>query len=306
MISVVIPLFNKGKSISSTLKSVLSQSYTDFEVVVVDDGSTDSSAAVVQEIAKGDGRIRLIQKENGGVCSARNRGIKESKGEYVALLDGDDRWDKDYLQEQVKLIEDFPEAAMWGINFAEFSEGKLVRKLATGLPDGYRGYVDNYFQIKGRISDLFCSSSVVIRKVVFAEVGYFDERIRYAEDNDMWWRIIATHRVVFYDRYMAFYLYDAENRALNRIWNLTDHLLFFIDKFKVPPYNFNKVFYAWVMRWAAQNLKKYYFDDQKGIRKVAKVVAGKLDFSIIPHKYFLFYKCPYHIGKILYRLDAVR
>ena len=145
MISVVIPLYNKEQSIYSTLQSVCEQTYTDIEIIVVNDGSTDDSAAVAASYP--DTRIRIINKENGGVCSARNRGIQEAKGDYVALLDGDDQWDKEYLAEQVMMIHDFPEAAMWGINFAEVRNGQLIRTLATGLPDGYRGYVNDYFHM---------------------------------------------------------------------------------------------------------------------------------------------------------------
>ena len=194
MISVVIPLYNKEKSIVSTIESVISQTYKDWELIIVDDGSTDNSLEVVQnfvdELKIEDCRLKILSKENGGVCSARNRGIEEARGEYVALLDGDDMWDNEYLAEQVKMITDFPNAAMWGINYAELYEGKLIRKLETGLPDGYRGYVENYFQMPTRVSDLFCSSSVVIRKDVFDKVGMFDERLKYSEDIDMWYRII--------------------------------------------------------------------------------------------------------------------
>ena len=214
MISVVIPLYNKEKSVYKTLQSVCEQTYTDMEILVVDDGSTDNSASVAASYP--DTRICIIHKDNGGVCSARNRGIQAAKGDYIALLDADDLWDKKYIEEQVRMIHDFPEAAMWGINYAETNHGEMIRRCPTGLPDGFRGYVENYFQMKGRISDLFCSSSVVIRRDVFDKVGMFDERIRFAEDSDMWFRIISTHKVAFYDRYMVYYQWDAENRAMTK------------------------------------------------------------------------------------------
>lgn len=144
-ISVVIPLYNKQNAIAATLQSVLAQTYTNFEVIVVDDGSTDDSANVAEAVLRErkvygvECKGKVVRKANGGVSSARNRGIQEAKYDYIALLDGDDLWDEHYLEEQVKLIEDFPEAKMWGINFAEMSKGKLIRKLPTGLPDGYRG-----------------------------------------------------------------------------------------------------------------------------------------------------------------------
>ena len=143
MISVIIPLYNKQDSITGTIQSVLGQSVTDFELVVVDDGSTDNSVVMVQEIH--DERIRVISKQNGGVCSARNAGIRAAHGEYVALMDADDIWDKDYLKEQLRMVADFPDCHMWGINYAETVEGRIIRDVPTGLPKGYRGIVEGYF-----------------------------------------------------------------------------------------------------------------------------------------------------------------
>jgi len=270
------------------------------EIIVVNDGSTDKSATIASSYS--DSRIRVVNKENGGVCSARNRGIQEAKGEYVALLDGDDIWDKEYLAEQVKMINDFPEAAMWGINFAEVRNGQLIRTLATGLPDGYRGYVENYFQMEGRRSDLFCSSSVVIRREMFDNVGMFDERIKYAEDSDMWFRIIATQKVAFYDKYMVFYQWDAENRALNREIRLDCFLPYYVDKYKEPLYQQNKVFYTWVNRWSSQRIVRYYFFVPTQ-RKEAIEAAKKLDYSVLPFKYRMYLQTPYWLGSLVYRLE---
>ena len=261
-ISVVIPLYNKQNAIAATLQSVLSQTYTNYEIIVVDDGSTDGSADVAEAILQEctaygvECKGKVVRKANGGVSSARNRGIHEAKYDYIALLDGDDLWDEHYLEEQVKLIEDFPEAKMWGINFAEMSNGKLIRKLPTGLPNDYRGYVEDYFQMLGRMSDLYCSGSVVIERAIFDKVGYFDERIKYAEDNDMWFRVIALYPVVFYDKYMAFYQFDAENRALNKPITLKYFLPYYVDKYR--GFKDNQAFYTWINRWAANHIRKYY------------------------------------------------
>ena len=297
MISVVIPLYNKEQSISSTLQSVCEQTYTDMEIIVVNDGSIDNSAVVATSYS--DARIRVLNKENGGVCSARNRGIEEAKGEFIALLDGDDIWDKEYLAEQVKMIRDFQEAAMWGINFAEVHNGQLIRRLSTGLPDGYRGYVDDYFHMRGRVSDLFCSSSVVIRRDVFGKVGNFDERLKYSEDTDMWWRIIATYPVAFYDRYMAFYRYDAENRAMQRGMRLRYDSPFVVDKYQEKQWKEKKEFYQWINRYSAQWIARYLFEDNQ--RDDAYEAARKLDYSVIPMKYKLLLKTPYWFGAFLYR-----
>ena len=306
--SVVIPLYNKQESIVATLQSVLAQTYKDYEVIVVDDGSTDNSAQVVQEfiaaythpLPVGTG-VRLVRKPNGGVCSARNRGILEAKYDYVALLDGDDLWDEHYLEEQVKLIQDFPEAKMWGINFVEMSNGQLIRTLPTGLPEGFRGYVENYFQIPGRVSDLFHSSAVVIQKEIFDEVGYFDERIKYAEDNDMWFRIIANYLVVFYDKVLSYYMQDAENRAMNNKRLLKYFLPYYIDKYQ--EFKHNAVFYRWINRWASNWIRAYYFDPTKEQLDDARLAASKLDYAVIAPKYKLLFKSPYWVAVILNKLD---
>lgn len=300
MISVVIPLYNKERSIRNTLNSILSQSFQKFEIIVVDDGSTDGSTDVVREIE--DDRIKLICKENGGVCSARNRGIQEAKYDYIALLDADDGWDKDYLAEQVRLIHDFPEAVMWGINFAELYDGNLIRELPTGLPKGFRGIVDGYFRKtlkNGRVSDLFCSSSVVIRKSVFETAGMFDERIKYSEDIDMWYRIIVEFPVAFYDRYMCFYYYDADNRAMNRTRKLKYWLPYFVDKYS--KYKGREPFYTFIERWCAVRIKHIYFNDKKQ-RADAKIASKKLDYSVLPTKYKCLFDLPFYIGYLLYIL----
>lgn len=312
-ISIIIPLYNKQNSIAATLQSVLAQTYTNYEIIVVDDGSTDESANVAEAtLREFSGRLlgyglefRVIKKENGGVCSARNRGIQEAKYDYIALLDGDDLWDEHYLEEQVKLIQDFPKAKMWGINFAEMSNGELIRKLPTGLPEGYRGYVENYFQMPGRISDLYCSSSVVISKDVFDWVGCFDERIKYSEDIDMWYRIIVNYPIVFYDRYMAWYLYDAENRTMNRTRLLKDWLPNFVDKYQDERFKHNQVFYQWINRWSANRIRQIYFEDSSQ-RIVAKGAMKKLDYSVLPWKYNILFKWPYGIAKLLHLLDKKR
>lgn len=308
MISVVIPLYNKEQSIVSTLQSVLAQTYTDYELIVVDDGSTDNSLNVVHSFVNSFTHlsvIKIVHKDNGGVCSARNRGIRESRGEYIAFLDADDIWDKDYLMEQRRMISDFPEAALWAINYAEIYNGMITHHIPTGLPNDFRGYVENYFTNRDRVSDLCCSSSVVLRRDVFDKVGYFDERIRYAEDTDMWWRIIALYPFAFYDRYMVFYQMDAENRALKRRRRLKYFLPYYVSKFQQPLFQSNAVFYRYINRWAVCHIRNYYFSQNPQDRQEAKEATKTLDYTIIPFKYRLLYKSPYPLAKFLNILDKL-
>lgn len=295
MFSVIIPLFNKTSSVVSTIQSVLAQSFSGFELIVVDDGSSDGSAEAVLSFS--DARLRLIRKENGGVCSARNVGIKEARYEYLAFLDADDIWDEDYLLEQMHMIRDFPEAYMWGLNFAEMSDGKQIRTLETGLPSGFRGLVDNYFGIHGRVSDLFCSSSVVVRKSAFEKAGVFDECLKYSEDIDMWYRIIANFPVAFNDEYYAFYMFDGENRAMLRKQDMRYFMPYRCAKYKA--YKGNEPFYTYVERWCAIKIKEYYFK-QKDQRKYALDASKDLDYSVLSAKYKFFFKAPYPIAYLIW------
>lgn len=120
MISIIIPLYNKEHCITDTLSSILSQSYKDFEIVIVNDGSTDNSATVVESIC--DSRIRLINKKNEGVSKTRNRGIEEAKGEWVLFLDADDTMENGCLQALIDLGKQFPQANVLCGNFITRTE----------------------------------------------------------------------------------------------------------------------------------------------------------------------------------------
>lgn len=309
-ITIVIPLYNKEKSVRATLESVLAQSYTDYEVIVVDDGSTDNSLKVVQELISrlenGDRRLNIVSQANAGVSAARNKGIQEAKSQYVAFLDADDIWDKDYLAEQVKMIHDFPEAKMWSVNFAATSNGEMCHQYNTGLPDGFRGYVKDYFQRQGHESELAHPSSVVIRKEVFDTIGMFDERIKYSEDSDMWFRMNAVYKTAFYDRIMVSYEQEAENRAMNRRRAMRYFLPYYVDKYKEPIFRQNNDCYIYVNRWCAIKIKEYFFSNDSKDRNEAKEAASKMDYSVMPFKYRLFFRLPFKWAKILYELDKKR
>ena len=306
--SIVIPLYNKQNAIVATLQSVLAQTYQNYEVIIVDDGSTDNSAQVVEEFfdkhpsLQGRDGVRLVKKPNGGVCSARNRGIQEAKYDYIALLDGDDLWDEHFLEEQVKFIQDFPEAKMWGVSIA-FIKHNCQTKWEQGIGDGYRGYVENYFGTNH--NDLFCSSSVVICKDVFDEVGYFDERIASSEDLDMWYRIILHYPIAFYDKVLAYYNQDAENRVAYDTdvrFPLTKDIKYYFDKHN-DVFEKNPTFSHFINNYVAANLLKdgYYFGTKQE-RIDSDVIVGKLRYQDIHPKYRWIFKTPRCIGWCVYQI----
>ena len=315
--SVVIPLYNKQNSIVATLHSVLAQTYQNFEIVVVDDGSTDNSARIVEEFIReavesnrqspmaNRPSIRLVCKPNGGVCSARNRGIQEAKYDYIALLDGDDLWDEHYLEEQVRLIKDFPDAKMWGVNYADIVNGKIY-PYQQGMGKDYRGYVEDYFGTSH--ADLFCSSSVVLTKEIAQEVGMQDERMAYSEDLDFWYRIILHAQVVFYDKVLAFYNKDAENRAEQNFhahFDIKRRMEYYVEKY-VHYFKENPSFARFISLRAAWLILQegYYFGD-KYDREATDKIIKYLAYEHMPYKYRLIFRTPRFIGRVVYELTKL-
>ncbi len=199
--SVVIPLYNKERYIETTLRSVLKQSYVNFEVIIVNDGSTDRSLDIVKPY-KSD-TLRIINQDNSGLSAARNTGINASKYNYIAFLDADDLWCEDYLYTISQLISRYtnfhvfatPSALIYSheasnLNKSDFTTNK-VSKIA------------NYFSIK---YSLFSYSSIVISKTVFEKVGLFDTSINYGEEEDFNIRCFSDFSLIHYALPKAYYL----------------------------------------------------------------------------------------------------
>jgi glycosyltransferase involved in cell wall biosynthesis len=205
MISIVIPLYNKEKQIANTLKSVLAQTYTNFEIVVVNDGSTDDSVAVVASI--NDNRIRLIHQENAGVSAARNHGIAEAKGEFIALLDADDEWKPDYLATQMHLAEKYPQCDVFATNYEfrnEFSKvtPTIIRRLPFASADGI---LSNYFEVASNSNPPLWTSAVIARKSAFESIGGFPIGIRSGEDLLTWARLACKYQIALTREAKAIY-----------------------------------------------------------------------------------------------------
>lgn len=191
MITVVIPLYNKENNIATALNSVLTQTNQDFEVVVVDDGSTDEGATIVERYA--DPRIRLIRQANAGVSAARNRGIAEAKGEYVAFLDADDEWMPEFLEEIVALQNEFPNCKAQATTYVQCQNGEKKNLILNRLPFlGEHGVLTNYFEVATHSNPPVWTGAVCIERALLQELGGFPLGIKSGEDLLTWARI-ATH-----------------------------------------------------------------------------------------------------------------
>ena len=299
MISVVIPLYNKQESIVATLQSVLAQTYTDYEVVIVNDGSTDKSAHVVEEFIQASRlsplAFRLITQPNAGVSAARNTGIMEAKGEYIAFLDGDDLWDEKYLETLHQLICDYPEATIYGLGCAQIKDGQELPQSTS--QNRVRGYIGNVWS---NYPGYWTGSSSSSSRAHLIEIGMFDTRMTHGEDLDVWWRLLLRGKGAFDSTVLAYYRQDAENRAMNRVIPLEKHIPYYMDKYVEARAN-NKEFRRFFDREMIYRLYPYLFD--KHYCKQAKELAKQMDYSL--QKWTMKFRMTWpYLYKIYNRLKA--
>jgi glycosyltransferase involved in cell wall biosynthesis len=205
--SVIISVFNKEKYIKATIESVLKQSFKDFELIVVNDGSTDNSLGIIEEFK--DKRLRIISTKNQGASLCRNTGIKAASNTFIALLDGDDLWDADYLKKVQDCIISFPNESVFATAVAHKYKDKIVA--ATYNFKQEKTYaVRNFFE-SSLDHTIITSSSVVFKNEILKKTGYFDTSIVSGQDTDLWIRIGLNYKVVFINEVLAYYNYVPES-----------------------------------------------------------------------------------------------
>lgn len=234
--SIIIPLYNKELSIASTLQTVLNQDYSNFEVIIVNDGSTDRSLEIAQTIC--DSRIKIINTENRGVSSARNTGIRNASNEFITFLDADDIWFPYCLSEFKALIEEFSLASVFCTSHT------LNIKDIPSTEKRY--YVDNYYKATAEFYArytvaLLLIGCVAVRKECFETVGYFKEKMTHGEDLDMWKRLAEHYKFAKSELVTMKYRLDAENRS-DKTKAKTNNLVF-VDR-KIIKYRYCRLDYG--------------------------------------------------------------
>ena len=206
-ISVIIPTYNRKKTLARAIQSVINQSLSPFEILIIDDGSNDGTEEWVKENFQ---NLKYIYQNNHGVSSARNIGIENAYGDWVAFLDSDDEWLPNKLHEQVKAIESNPEVKFFHTNEIWIRNGVRVNQMKKHKK--YGGYIFEKCLDICRISP----SSVLIKKELFDNIGTFDESLRVCEDYDLWLRITSKYPVVFLDEPLI-YKYGGHADQLSKV-----------------------------------------------------------------------------------------
>jgi len=196
-VSVIVPCWNRERFIADAIRSILAQTFTDFELIVVDDGSTDGSRAVVASFA--DPRLRCLPCEHRGISAAMNAGLAAARGRLIARLDSDDFWLPDMLATQVAVLEARPDVGL------VYAKGECTDadwkplSMAWGYPLRYPGQTFRSMVY----NDSTCNITVVCRRECFERVGTYDESLQTSEDLDMWLRVARQFDFAFTDRVLA-------------------------------------------------------------------------------------------------------
>lgn len=204
--SVVVTVYNKEEFISETLQSVLNQTFTDFEVVVVNDGSSDGSLAVIEEFK--DNRIRVLNQVNQGASAARNNGMLVAQGEFIALLDGDDLWESNYLEQIHNAVNIHPEKQVFASAISHKYNGR-IEDVSYSFERTKDILVLDYFAASKKHPILTSSSIVFRKKEILEKVGKFDESIKSGEDTDYWISLGLHYPIVFLTRPLVYYIYSS-------------------------------------------------------------------------------------------------
>ena len=288
MFSVVIPYYKKRKYIERCIDSVLAQTFTDFEIIVVDDGSNDDITLVCAE--KYGDRVQLIIQGNQGVSAARNKGIANARHDYIAFLDADDCWSPFYLEYANHIIQREKDVKIIGStyvrNYSELEQAK--KNLDYEL-------ICNYFNKQIFINTLFTSSSSIILRVFFAN-NSFKSTLKRGEDLDIWFSAVASGGKAFYIKNKLVYYSDEDaSQATQSEGKLEESILFHYKTLYQQLINSDTNFKKSISKFVYLYLVPYYFSTEN--HQVAKRVLKEIPQKIIPMH--LIYLIPFFIGNKL-------
>ena len=208
LVSVIIPNYNHTRFIPTAIRSVLAQHYPHYEIIVVDDGSTDDSREVVAQFGE---QVRYIWQKNQGLAGARNTGIQAATGELIGLLDADDEWSPEFLEEMVRLAGEHPDGlAFYSMAQCMDVDGNDLPQLVGGPPVES----DRLYQKLLR-ANFIIPSTVLIRRNTLLDAGLFDANLKFCEDWDLWLRILPTGRIVGSTKCLARYRVHGQSLSTN-------------------------------------------------------------------------------------------
>lgn len=253
--SVVIPLYNKSYSIEQCIDSVISQTYKNFEIIIVNDGSTDDSLRKVESLYSeeiNDKKITIIDIPNQGASKARNIGVSFAKSKYICFLDADDEWYPDFLIDMKYLIDNYSAANLYCLQHETQVNNALTLKNPCYYKSGYHGYINNFYRasIIGSIAN---SSKVCIKKDALLNIGCFPENHKSGEDLYVWMELSREGKVAFYNKTSVRVNVISDNSRNGRGLSIPYPFIYYSK-----PQNINKLSF-----WSKLYLRKIYISHLK-------------------------------------------
>ncbi|OJV33056.1 MAG: hypothetical protein BGO29_14535 [Bacteroidales bacterium 36-12] len=289
MFSIIIPLYNKEKYIAKAIQSVLAQTFQEYELIIIDDGSTDNSYQIAKKTtdptqARDALRIphsTLITQENSGVAITRNRGVELAQYDYIAFLDADDWWAPTYLEEMKMLIKEFPDAALYTSSYYSVKNNQN-RPAKIGVPNDFiKGYFD-YFKVYANSHWMpVWTGATILRKDKYLEMNGFKPHLKLGEDFDLWVRIALKYKVALLNKPLTYYNQDVEQaaRAIGKLHNPNTHMLWNLEYLEAEEKK-NPDLKQMLDNLRTYGLFPYYLN--KETRELAKQELAKVDWERQP------------------------
>lgn len=272
MISVIIPAYNAQATIAKTIESVRQQNYSNLEIIVINDGSSDRTVEIVNNIP--DRRIKLFNYANGGVTTARNRGIVKARGEYIAFLDADDFWTEDKLELQLQALRENPDAGV------AYSWTYFWYKEDICYPSEPVYHLDNVYPQLLTKNFIHHGSNPLIRREAIASVGEFDPSFPHCADWDYYLRLAAKWNFVVVPKHQIYYRQSADSMT-SKIDDLERQLCQMLDKtYRTAPPELQHLYKkskSWIWQYCSQQYLEYG-RDKKSIIKAANYLWRSIIF----------------------------
>ena len=294
--SVIIPLYNKAPYVRKTVESVLGQTFGDYELIIVDNGSNDGSHEIVAAFT--DHRIKIVRlEENVGVSNARNKGVAMASAPIVTFLDADDWWDPTFLEEMAGLIERHPDAGIYGTGYYIVKNGKK-RLAPIGVDEGFEEGEINYCAVYAKTLCMpLTSITVAMPKAVFDETGGFKPHLKLGEDFDLWIRIALKHKTVFLNKPLSNYNQDVDvtYRGTHHLRDPKEHMLWNLGYLE-PEEKTNADYKQLIDNLRTYSLLPYLLTKQ--YRSAARQELAKVDWSRQPANTARLYRLPVGILRL--------
>jgi glycosyltransferase involved in cell wall biosynthesis len=256
-ISVVIPAYNAESTIQKTVESVQSQTFSDIEIIVINDGSTDRTLDLLENIS--DSRLKIFSYENAGVCAARNRGIFHATGEFISFVDADDWWTPDKLEAQFNALKSHPEAGVaysWTFFFYEHAGNKVPGHPAFFEGDVYAALLQENFLASG--------SNVLARRIAIEQVGEFDSTFPHCADWDYYLRLAAHCKFALVQKHQIIYRQSTTSMTSTKIDGVEKQCLSMLNKaYQSAPAKYQHLknhSFCWIYQYCTQQYLQYSTD----------------------------------------------